>query len=173
VTSEKSYNSQLRLNALFNSLPQICSVPSSGWTSTGTVDAAITGMIANAAAVIYDVRVSLSYTGNQTAGVPVFRFHGPTPAWLSFWGKFTVGNSSTGTQPLTFTYQVASTTMVGPGLVNGQPVTLDIEGQYSCSAGGLISLQAFEGTSGDTFTVAPGGKMWCTPIGMYGSGSVF
>lgn len=125
--------------------------PSSQQTINSTSAQTITGCTANTAAISYRVVADIQYVGNQAAGTAQFQF-GTSGTSTVIWGNAVFHDAVAGTSGY-----VARPTSFGPF---GSPTLstnnwmCTIRGFVTFTTAGAISLQAFEGTSSDTFKIS-------------------
>jgi Pectate lyase superfamily protein len=128
---------------------------------SGTTPVALTGIGLAVAAAEYLVEAYIPFTTTAVAGTAVFGFTGPT-ASSAFIGAEFMGPASGFTDPLRGTnYQAV---MTSPTL-NNSTYILRVTLTVTFSAAGTLSLDTYEGTNGDGFTVSASGYLRLTPLG--------
>lgn len=127
-------------------------------TSFGTAPL-ITGLSSPVGANAYLLLGCVIFTGGQAAGTAVFGFTGPATSAAGLASMFTGPSGAAAPSNITLSSQPAS-----PTLTSGGVFVWEFSGRVVFSGTGTLRVVAWEGTSGDTFTIQPGSSLLLIPL---------
>lgn len=127
-------------------------------TSFGTAPL-ITGLSSPVGANAYLLIGTIMFTGGQAAGTAVFGFTGPATSGAGLASMFTGPSGAAAPSNITLSSQPAS-----PTLTSGGVFVWEFTGRVVFSGTGTLQVVAWEGTSGDTFTIQPGSSVLLIPL---------
>ena len=128
--------------SLFTTAPQ---------TISSTSDTAITGLITPVAAGTYRVHGMIMWTQGANAVAQNFSFHGPAASHVRIFFEHFLTNS--GASNGCGNYNSLGPDVGSPGFAAGSDAFFVFDGIIVFTAAGTFSVQASEGTAGDTFTI--------------------